>query len=85
MRISDRQGMAAWCASLLLAWLVFPQVTTGYQRGDVVSTLLRTQHAGWRTAWTEVLRDQMPRFRVDFEGTLRCRADCVGHAQGWQP
>jgi hypothetical protein len=34
-----------------------------YQRGDVVSTLARTQYAGWRMPWTEVARSEMPKFR----------------------
>mmetsp|Transcript_11920 Transcript_11920/g.14410 ORF Transcript_11920/g.14410 Transcript_11920/m.14410 type:complete len:233 (-) Transcript_11920:9-707(-) len=36
-----------------------------YRRGDAISTLVRTQHNGWRTPWTEVSRSEMPQFRED--------------------
>ena len=49
----------------VLSLILQPLEVLTYQRGDVVSTLARTQYAGWRTAWTEVLRNEMPRFRVD--------------------
>jgi len=50
---------------LIALVLLLPWRAAAYQRGDVVSTLVRTQHGGWRTPWTEVMRSEMPRFRED--------------------
>jgi len=48
---------------LLVLFANINLIVVAYQRGDVVSTLARTQYAGWRTPWTELARSEMPIFR----------------------
>lgn len=61
-----RENPTIMCAGFILVAVAGSLLVgaRGYTHGDAVSMVLRTQHAGWRSSWSDVLRSQMPRFGV---------------------
>jgi len=45
--------------------LALPLISLAYRRGDVISTLVRSEKGPWRTPWVETLRSEMPHFREE--------------------
>ena len=56
-----------------------------YAHGEIVSMVLRTQHAGWRSPWSDALRAQMPRFGVAGSASLAPPLPRAGGLQAGEP
>ena len=77
-RLAARAVVLAQLAALAAAGGIFAH-------GETVSMVLRTQHAGWRSPWSDVLRAQMPRFGVASSVALAPPLPRAGGLQAGEP